>query len=112
MFMVLCDIAKKVLIMGRRFFNKIFACMLIFIYVMATHVAAVVIGSNTTVSVQGAATFPVTDSNNTMLGFAAFSKWFYVGQCYHNLHLQFNFSCFRADTLGWRYVIFTKRFAI
>ena len=36
----------------------------------------IIVGSNSAVSVQSNITFPATDSNNTMLGYAAFSNGF------------------------------------
>lgn len=62
--------------MSKRFFNKILASVLILISAPLTHITALIVGSNTTVSRQNAITFPATDTDNTMLGFAVFEKGF------------------------------------
>src|SRR5271170_7433407 len=67
------DITKNMFKRFKKLSSLIFVVVLFFTF---DHIHAVVIGSNTTCSRQAAAYFPNTDTNNTMLGFAAFESGF------------------------------------
>jgi hypothetical protein len=49
---------------------------LVMMSIVDTGLYPVVVGSRTAVSIQPQTTFPASDSNNTMLGFAAFNQGF------------------------------------
>lgn len=51
-------------------------CIFFLVASSSNFIDCVIIGSNTAVSRQALASFPSTDSNNTMLGFASFENGF------------------------------------
>ncbi|QQR49414.1 hypothetical protein IPF37_01020 [bacterium] len=65
--------------MNKRFVYTTLLRALVIASVTLADMTALVVGSNTVVSRQNATTFPATDTDNTMLGFAVFEKGFTLG---------------------------------
>lgn len=69
-------IDKKRRIVNKIFYRQAFMLVLIVIVSPMSYLNAIVVGSETSPSVQGTVIFPATDNNNTMLGFASFENGF------------------------------------